>query len=96
MVCPLSHRSVPRASAGLVVIMIGAVVVTVATTGVAPALMPMVVGCLAAFVAYGRSRLAPIQRRNLLNVFASRTASRGRSVSSSRCRRSYASSKLTS
>jgi hypothetical protein len=65
------------AAAGLVVIMIGAMVVTVATTSVAPALMPMVVGCLAAFVAYGRSRLVPMQGRNLRNVFASRRASRG-------------------
>ncbi len=48
----------PLAATGLVVIMIGAVVVTVATMGVLPALFPFVVGCLAAFVAYGRRRLA--------------------------------------
>jgi hypothetical protein len=67
----------PLAAAGLVVIMIGAVAVTVATSGVAPALLPLVVGTLAAFVAYGRTRLAPLQGRNPENVFAARTAARG-------------------
>ena len=49
----------PLAAAGLVIIMIGATVVTVAGGDVAPALFPLVVGILAAFVAYGRWRLAP-------------------------------------
>jgi uncharacterized membrane protein YphA (DoxX/SURF4 family) len=49
----------PLAAAGLVIIMIGATVVTLATAGVAMALFPLVVGILAAFVAYGRWRLAP-------------------------------------
>ena len=49
----------PLAAAGLVIIMVGAVVVTVAGGDVAMALMPLVVGLLAAFVAYGRWRLAP-------------------------------------
>ena len=49
----------PLAAAGLVIIMIGATVVTLAGGDVAPALMPLVVGLLAAFVAYGRWRLAP-------------------------------------
>ncbi len=44
----------PLAAAGLVIIMIGAVVVTVASMGVAPAVIPLVVGLLAAFVAYNR------------------------------------------
>ncbi len=48
----------PLAASGLVIIMIGAVAVTVATMGVLPALFPFVTGCLAAFVAYGRRRLA--------------------------------------
>jgi hypothetical protein len=43
------------AAAGLVVIMIGAVVVTVATQGVAPAVLPLVVGVLAATVAWRRA-----------------------------------------
>ena len=49
----------PLAAAGLVIIMIGAMVVTLMTGGVATALLPLVVGILAAFVAYGRWRLAP-------------------------------------
>lgn len=48
------------AAAGLVIVMIGATVVTLATGGIANALIPLVVGILAAFVAYGRWRLAPL------------------------------------
>src|SRR5881398_1540479 len=44
----------PLAAAGLVIIMIGATVITVATQGAAPAVLPCVVGILAATVAYGR------------------------------------------
>jgi uncharacterized membrane protein YphA (DoxX/SURF4 family) len=49
----------PLAAAGLVIIMIGATIVTAATQGPAPAAFPLIVGTLAAFVAYGRWRLAP-------------------------------------
>jgi uncharacterized membrane protein YphA (DoxX/SURF4 family) len=49
----------PLAAAGLVVIMVGAVALTLAAGEVAPGLIPLVVGLLAAFVAYGRWRLAP-------------------------------------
>jgi uncharacterized membrane protein YphA (DoxX/SURF4 family) len=49
----------PLAAAGLVIIMIGATVTTLMTAGVAMALFPLVVGILAAFVAYGRWRLTP-------------------------------------
>jgi uncharacterized membrane protein YphA (DoxX/SURF4 family) len=49
----------PLAAAGLVVIMIGATALTVAADGVAAGVVPLVVGLLAAFVAYGRWRLAP-------------------------------------
>lgn len=49
----------PLAAAGLVIIMIGATVVTLLEKDPAVALMPLVVGVLAAFVAYGRWRLAP-------------------------------------
>ncbi|MGH7356779.1 MAG: DoxX family protein [Candidatus Rokuibacteriota bacterium] len=49
----------PLAAAGLVIIMIGATVITRAGGDVAPALIPLAVGLLAAFVAYGRWRLAP-------------------------------------
>jgi len=44
----------PLAAAGLVIIMTGATVVTLATQGVAPAVLPFVVGILAAAVALGR------------------------------------------
>jgi uncharacterized membrane protein YphA (DoxX/SURF4 family) len=47
----------PLAAAGLVVIMIGATVLSAVSGGVAAALPPLVVGLLAAFVAYGRWRL---------------------------------------
>jgi uncharacterized membrane protein YphA (DoxX/SURF4 family) len=49
----------PLAAAGLVIVMIGATAYTVAAGDVASALMPLVVGLLCAFVAYGRWRLAP-------------------------------------
>jgi len=49
----------PLAAAGLVVIMIGATALTIAADGVAAGVVPLVVGLLAAFVAYGRWRLAP-------------------------------------
>ena len=53
----------PLAAVGLVLIMIGAIAVTLAGGMVGPALFPLVVGLLAAFVAYGRWRLAPISPR---------------------------------
>ena len=49
----------PLAAAGLVIIMIGATALTLATAGITMAPIPLVVGILAAFVAYGRWRLAP-------------------------------------
>src|SRR4029453_7599456 len=50
----------PLAAAGLVIIMVGAVVITQMGGDLAPAVIPLVVGLLAAFVAYGRWRRAPI------------------------------------
>ena len=50
----------PLAAAGLVVIMIGAVVITLIGNQPGGAVISLVVGLLAAFVAYGRWRLAPI------------------------------------
>jgi hypothetical protein len=49
----------PLAAAGLLIIMIGAVVLTLAGGEVAMVLIPLVVGLLLAFVAYGRWRLVP-------------------------------------
>jgi uncharacterized membrane protein YphA (DoxX/SURF4 family) len=50
----------PVAAAGLVVIMVGAVVVTMMGGSIAPALVPLIVGVLAASVAYGRTRTAQL------------------------------------
>jgi len=44
----------PLAAAGLTIVMIGATALTLANTGLAPALMPLAAGTLAVFVAYGR------------------------------------------
>ena len=52
----------PLAAAGLTIIMIGAVVTTVVIGPAAPAMIPFVIGALAAFVAWGRNRLAPLPR----------------------------------
>ena len=49
----------PLAASGLVIIMIGATAISV-PLGVAAAAFPLVTGILAAFVAYGRWRLAPL------------------------------------
>jgi uncharacterized membrane protein YphA (DoxX/SURF4 family) len=51
----------PLAAAGLVIIMIGATVFTLLGGGILTALIPLVVGVLCAFVAYGRWRLAPLR-----------------------------------
>jgi uncharacterized membrane protein YphA (DoxX/SURF4 family) len=48
----------PLAAAGLVIIMIGATVITLMGDGGALALMPATVGILAASIAYGRGRAA--------------------------------------
>ena len=54
----------PLAAAGLVIIMIGATAVTLMSGAIATALMPFVVGLLAAFVAYGRWRLTPLPSKS--------------------------------
>ena len=51
----------PLAAAGLVIIMIGATAITLVGGDVVTAVIPLVVGILAAFVAYGRWRLAPLR-----------------------------------
>jgi hypothetical protein len=52
------------AAAGLVIIMTGATVLTLALMGDATgALLPLVLGLLAAFVVYGRTRIAPVAPR---------------------------------
>jgi uncharacterized membrane protein YphA (DoxX/SURF4 family) len=52
----------PLAAAGLVIIMIGATVISL-KVGVSAAIMPLVTGLLAAFVAYGRWKLVPLRER---------------------------------
>ena len=58
LILPRLLRIRPRltalAAVGLVIIMIGATALTFAADGFAPAIFPMVVGLLAAFVALGR------------------------------------------
>jgi hypothetical protein len=49
------------AAAGLVILMIGATVITLVGGDVGAALISTAVGLLAAFVAYGRWRLAPLR-----------------------------------
>jgi hypothetical protein len=51
----------PVAAAGLVIIMAGATVITMMGGAVAPALVPLIVGVLAASVAYGRTRTAQLR-----------------------------------
>ena len=53
----------PLAASGLTIIVVGATVVTIATLGVAPAVLPFVATLLAAFVAYGRWRRMPLRKR---------------------------------
>jgi DoxX-like family len=48
----------PLAACGLVIIMIGAIVLTAGAGLIGPAVVSLIVGLLAAFVAYGRWRLA--------------------------------------
>jgi uncharacterized membrane protein YphA (DoxX/SURF4 family) len=54
----------PLAAVGLVIIMIGATVISLMAPSPATALLPFVTGILAAFVAYGRLKLAPIAARS--------------------------------
>lgn len=49
------------ATAGLAILMVGATVVTIIGDGIVPAIFPLITGVLAAFVAYGRWRLAPLR-----------------------------------
>jgi uncharacterized membrane protein YphA (DoxX/SURF4 family) len=51
----------PLAAVGLTIIMIGAAVISFIVGGVVMALVPLVIGLLAVFVAYGRWRLVPLR-----------------------------------
>jgi uncharacterized membrane protein YphA (DoxX/SURF4 family) len=52
----------PLAAAGLVIIMIGATATTIIIGQVATSILPLMVGILCFFVAYGRWRLAPASK----------------------------------
>jgi hypothetical protein len=52
----------PLAASGLVIIMIGATWISVVHVSVPAGLFPFIVGVLAAFVAYGRAKLAPLRQ----------------------------------
>jgi len=58
-----NQQLVPLAALGLLILMIGAVVVTFIPGGIKAAIFPLVVTLLLAFVAYGRWRLAPLGSR---------------------------------
>ena len=49
------------AAIGLTILMIGAVVVSVMTMGVASGVIPLIVGLLCLFVFYGRLKLSPLK-----------------------------------
>lgn len=51
----------PLAAAGLLILMIGAVIVTIMGDGVAMAATPFIVGVLCLFVAYGRWKVRPLR-----------------------------------
>jgi hypothetical protein len=53
----------PLAAAGLVIVMIGAIVVSYQMLGVKGVVVPLVTGIVAAFVAYGRWRMVPLPER---------------------------------
>jgi uncharacterized membrane protein YphA (DoxX/SURF4 family) len=53
----------PLAAQGLVIIMIGAAITTIETMDASMAILPLVVGLLAATVAFGRTRVAPLTAR---------------------------------
>jgi len=54
----------PLAAACLVIIMSGATAITLGTMGIGRAMLPLIVGILCVFVAYGRWRLAPLSPRS--------------------------------
>lgn len=54
----------PLAAAGLVIITIGATVLTIKSQGVGPALFPLVTCVLCAFVATGRWLVVPLAKRS--------------------------------
>lgn len=54
----------PLAAIGLSIIMVGVVVVTIIGPGFQYAFLPILFLLILLFIAYGRTKLAPLQRRN--------------------------------
>ena len=73
-------RLMPLAAAGLVILMIGATVISAATHGAAAGIMPLITGCALAFVARRRWRTASRPSRPLSSDASafSRTSPRAR------------------
>jgi uncharacterized membrane protein YphA (DoxX/SURF4 family) len=63
----------PLAALGLLIIMIGATVLSLSSGGIGAALFPFIVGLLVAFVGYGRWRLAPPDASARLRVSTAKT-----------------------
>ena len=61
--CRVRTGLAPLAAAGLVVVMIGATTLSLATPAPETAVVPLVVGVLCATVAYGRAQVAPHRTR---------------------------------
>ena len=59
----IQTRLTPLAALGLIIIMVGATVITAATMGVAPALFPFVVGLILTSIVLGRWRAVPLRER---------------------------------
>jgi uncharacterized membrane protein YphA (DoxX/SURF4 family) len=59
----IKPRLTPLAAVGLLILMIGATVLSLQTSPVALAMIPLVTGLLLALVAYGRWRIAPLPAR---------------------------------
>lgn len=59
----IQTRLTPLAALGLIIIMVGATVITAATMGIVPALFPFVVGLILSSIALGRWSAVPLHER---------------------------------
>jgi uncharacterized membrane protein YphA (DoxX/SURF4 family) len=58
----------PLAAACLTIIMIGATVISILSMGAAAGIFPAVTGIVTAWIAYGRTRVAPLAPRSVLSA----------------------------
>jgi uncharacterized membrane protein YphA (DoxX/SURF4 family) len=70
----IQTRLTPLAALGLLVIMIGATVLTAVGMGIAPALFPAAVGAIVSYISYGRSRAVPLRERTSYRAEGTRLA----------------------